>query len=61
MDAKTEKLVDKKELSRLTGLTVSSIEKAMVTRSMPYYKIGRNVKFKVSEVNQWINQRKKVS
>ena len=56
-EIKTERLVDKKELSATTGLTVSFIEKAYVSYGLPFYKLGRSIRFKISEVNKWIDQR----
>ena len=56
-EVKTERLIDKKTLAEATGLTVSFIEKAMHSYSLPFYRLGRNVKFKISEVNKWIEQR----
>jgi excisionase family DNA binding protein len=55
-----EKLVDKKELSELTGLTVRQIEVMKDSGEIPYYKIGRLVRFYPSEVFRYIDQRRTV-
>ncbi len=61
MDKVLERMVDKKELSEMSGLTVSFIEKAMGAYGLPHYKIGRVIKFKPTEVSKWIDQRKRAS
>lgn len=56
-----ERLVDIKELSAATGLTVGFINKAKREYSLPFYKLGKSVRYKVSEVLKWVEERKKVS
>lgn len=56
-----EKFLSKKQLEDATGLTTSFIEKAQAKYGLPYYKIGGMVKFKLSEVMDWCEQRKKSS
>lgn len=58
---KNEKLLSKKEIMEETGLKVSFIDKAIKCYQLPYYKIGKSIKFKLSQVNLWIEQRKNVS
>lgn len=57
---KKEKLVDKKELSDLTGLTARHIDALKDSGDIPYYKIGRLVRFYPSEVFRCIDQRRKI-
>lgn len=59
MSEKLEKLLNKKELSEATGLTVSYIERAVREKDFPNYKFGSLVKFRISEVEKWIIQRKR--
>lgn len=54
-----EKLLTKDELSQASGLTVAFIERAMENKGFPFYKLGRNVRFRISEVEKWIAQRKR--
>ena len=58
---KFEKLVDKEELSKITGLSVRKILALNLEpgSGWPMYKIGRCVKYKPSEVYKWIDQRKR--
>jgi excisionase family DNA binding protein len=46
------------EVSEYLGIEVSTLYAWVHTRQIPYYKIGRLVKFKVEEIEQWVNQRK---
>lgn len=54
----SEKLLTKKELAAATGLTVSFIEKARRRLDLPCYKLGGLVRFKLSEYELWLKQRK---
>ena len=38
--------MNKKEVSEYFGFSVGKIEKMMKSNDIPYYKIGKNVKFK---------------
>ena len=54
----SELLLSKKSLSVSTGLTVAFIERAMKVYNLPHYKVGGLVKFKISEIDVWLRQRK---
>jgi excisionase family DNA binding protein len=53
-----EKLVGFGEVSEVTGMSIPFIRKAQYKYGLPHYKIGNRVKFKMSEVFGWIEQRK---
>lgn len=53
-----EKLVDKKELSTITGLSIRFIETAMKQHGLPFHKLGESVRYYPSEVAQWIASKK---
>ena len=55
---KIEKLVDKKELSSMTGLSARTIEHAKDEMGLPFFKIGRSVRYYYSEVIDWIQNKK---
>lgn len=57
-NGKFEPLIGVEELSVATGMTVSFIRKAIRVYDMPYYKIGGLIKFRLSEVNSWIQNRR---
>ena len=57
----SERLLGKKELAEETGLTVRYIETAMKNYSLPYFKIGKMIKFKISDFEQWLQKRRKVA
>lgn len=50
-------LIGIKETAEYTGLQVSTIYKWVHTRQIPYYKVGRRVKFRKSEIEDWIQQK----
>lgn len=58
MNNETEKLLDYKQLSEATGLGIPFLKKAKDQYDLPFYKIGALVRFKVSEVEQWLKARK---
>jgi len=45
------------EIADLLGVKECTIYAWVHTRQIPYYKIGRLVKFKVEEIEEWIQQR----
>jgi excisionase family DNA binding protein len=53
-----EKLVDKNELSELTGLTARHIDALKDRGEIPFYKIGRLVRFYPSEIFKYLDQRR---
>lgn len=52
-----ERLIDIKELSKVTGLSKGYLEKSYREANLPYYKLGRSVRFRVGEVQKWIKER----
>lgn len=52
-----EKLIDAFELANITGLTVSFIRKAKDEYELPHYKLGHSLRFRISEVEEWISER----
>ena len=50
------KLLNKKELSNYLGLSVGKIDTLIKDNKIEYYKIGRNVRFKIGEVKSWIGK-----
>lgn len=49
-----EKLVPISEIAGLTALSVSTIYKRTSAGTIPFYKIGKRVLFKPSEIDQWL-------
>jgi excisionase family DNA binding protein len=58
--ASIEPLVDIKELSEATGLKVSFIEDAKTDKGLPFYELGRSIRYRISEVEVWIQKRRKI-
>ncbi len=52
-----EKLYSIRDVADMLGLSVAYIRKAVYTKQLPYYKFGK-IRFRVSDVEAWIKQRK---
>ena len=53
-----KKLIGVEELALYLDSSVAFIRKLILTRQIPYIKIGGRVKFDLVEVNQWIDERR---
>ena len=54
-----ESLVDKEKLAGKLDLSVSYINKMMRVEGLPYLKLGKSVRFRVSEILSWLQERKR--
>ena len=54
---KEKNFIDIEELSTALGIKASTLYAWIHRRKIPYYKIGRLVKFKLEEVEEWIQKR----
>lgn len=55
-----EPLVNYGQLATETGLTVAFLKKAKMDYELPHYKVGKLVRFRVSEVMRWLEARKAI-
>ncbi|MBK9294498.1 MAG: helix-turn-helix domain-containing protein [Oligoflexia bacterium] len=53
-----ETLISKKELVTAFGVSSSFISKLMAEEGLPYFKIGRAVRFRVTDISQWLDRRR---
>lgn len=53
-----ETLVSKKELVVALGVSHSFVNKLMAKDELPHFKIGRTVRFRISDISTWLEQRK---
>lgn len=51
---KTEKWVNLEEIAEHTGLSKDTIRNYIKRDVIPYYRIGKQYKFKISEIDSWI-------
>ena len=49
-----EKFVDPREVARHLSVSLSWIHKMAIYSDIPVYRIGKNLRFKISEVEEWI-------
>lgn len=57
----TEKLLNSQEASQYLGVTRDTLAVWRTTRryELPYIKVGRLVKYRLSDLDNWLNQRTK--
>ena len=53
-----ENLITKNVLAKLLSVSVSYIDKLVRDKNIPYYKIGRCIRFRVGEVVEWLRSRR---
>lgn len=53
-----EKFIGIKEVSVCFGIKESTVYAWVHTRQIPFYKIGRLVKFKVADIEKWLEEKK---
>lgn len=53
-----EKLLKMDDVMEILGFKRSFIVKAKDQLGLPFYKIGGAVRFKLSEINQWVDERR---
>jgi len=55
-DNNEKRLIDVRELSRLTGLSVNTLYPWVSQRRIPFVKCGRLTKFDLHAIDEWIRQ-----
>ena len=53
-----EKLISIKEVAELTALSVSHLYKRTSAGTIPFYKVGKRVLFRLSEIDGWLEAMK---
>jgi excisionase family DNA binding protein len=57
-----EPFVDTGAIARRLGVSVSYLDKMRLTGDgPPFYKFGRSVRYRISEVDEWAEQRRRIS
>lgn len=51
-------MISIEELAAYLGIKISTLYAWVHSRRIPYYKVGRLVKFRKSEIDEWLEQRK---
>lgn len=52
----TEKLITKEKLTEVLNLSIGKIDKMMKYNQIPFYKLGRSVRFDIDEVLERLNR-----
>jgi len=53
-DSSANKLITPKELAEFLGISKSSVYLLVETRRLPFYKVGGNLRFKMSDVEEYL-------
>lgn len=61
MDRDIEKWVNLEEIAEHMGLSRDTIRNYIKKQQIPYHKIGKQYKFKISEIDAWIESGKSAS
>lgn len=61
MDQEIEKWVSLEEIAKHMGLSKDTIRNYIKKGQIPYYRIGKQYKFKISEIDTWIESGKSAS
>lgn len=61
MERDAEKWVSLEEIAEHMGLSKDTIRNYIKKQRIPYYKIGKQYKFKISEIDTWIESGKSAS
>lgn len=61
MERDTEKWVSLEEIAEHIGLSKDTIRNYIKKEQIPYYRIGKQYKFKISEIDAWIESGKSAS
>ena len=61
MERDTEKWVSLEEIAEHMGLSKDTIRNYIKKQQIPYYRISKQYKFKISEIDAWIESGKSAS
>jgi excisionase family DNA binding protein len=50
-----EKFVEPREIARHLSVSLSWIHKMAIYSDIPVYRVGKNLRFKISEVEEWLS------
>ena len=54
----TKQLIGVQELAKYLDLSIPFVRKMIISRRIPYFKIGGRIKFDLVEINKWIDEQK---
>tara|TARA_B110000967_G_C18761730_1_gene498221 strand:+ start:704 stop:886 length:183 start_codon:yes stop_codon:yes gene_type:complete len=49
-------ILNKKQLSNYLGMSIGKIDNLIKDDKIGYYKIGKNVRFNMNEINEWLSK-----
>lgn len=57
-EKKLEPWITTEDLMEILGVSKDTIERLRSEQGLPYYKVGARVRFRVSEVERWMKERR---
>ena len=54
-----KQIINKRELSQYLGFSLGKIDNLIKENKIEYYKIGKNVRFHLNDVDEWVMSFKK--
>ena len=54
-----KQIINKRELSKYLGFSLGKIDNLIKENKIEYYKIGKNVRFHLNDVDKWVMSFKK--
>jgi len=54
-DSSADNLITPRELSRLFKVSIASIYRLVDKRSLPFYKVGGNLRFSKTDIEEYLN------
>lgn len=55
---KGKEMLSKKEVAAYLGVSVSTIDRKMKSKEIPYHKLGRTVRFSKKEIEEYLERTK---
>lgn len=59
-EKRLEQMISTKELASALGVTRDFLQSAREKQGLPYYRLGKYIRYNLSEVKTWLKERKNV-
>ena len=53
----SDKIMNKRQTAEYLKLSIPSVDRYMVTEGLPYYKIGKSVRFDKDRIENWLDDK----
>ena len=52
-----DKIMNKRDVAKYLKLSIPSVDRYMMNEGMPYYKIGKSVRFDKDRIENWLDDK----